>query len=173
MELNILKAIEKLQNPVLDEISIIMARLGTGGAIFIIIGLIFLINKKTRKIGLNILISLIICLILGNLTLKPLVGRVRPYAKINRSILVKKLLDGSFPSGHTYSAFATAFSTLFYNKKMGIIFLLFATLMGFTRMYLFVHYPTDVLGGIVLGYVGAIIGKKLLDKQKYEKRDEL
>lgn len=165
MELSILNAIETLQNPVLDRISIIMAQLGTGGAIFILIGLCFSIFKKTRRMGFNILLSLVLSAILGNLILKPLIHRVRPYNAIGRKILVNPLIDGSFPSGHTYSAFATAFSVLFYDKKNGIILLSFAILMGFTRLYLFVHYPTDVLGGVALGYICAIVAKKILEKK--------
>lgn len=173
MELSILNAIETLQNPILDRISIIMARLGTGGAIFILIGLCFSIFKKTRRMGLNILLSLALSAILGNLMLKPLVHRVRPYNAIGRKILVNPLIDGSFPSGHTYSAFVTAFSALFYDKRKGIILLGFAVLMGFTRLYLFVHYPTDVLGGVVLGYICAILAKKILDKKVPLKTEEI
>ncbi|CRH93058.1 Undecaprenyl-diphosphatase BcrC [Chlamydia trachomatis] len=164
MELNILKAIETLQNPIFDKISIFMAQLGTGGAIFILIGLLFLMFKQTRKLGANILISLVLSGLLGNLFLKPLINRVRPYNAVGRAILVKPLKDGSFPSGHTYSAFATAFSAIYYNKKLGVGLLGFAALMGFTRLYLFVHYPTDVLGGVALGYVCAIMAKKISDK---------
>lgn len=168
MELTILQAIEKLQNPILDKISIIMAHLGSAGAIFILIGILFLFHKKTRKMGLHILISLIISIILGNMILKPLINRVRPYEKINRAILVKNLSDGSFPSGHTYAAFATAFSALYHNKKIGVCLILFAILMGFTRLYLYVHYPTDVVGGVILGYVCAESGRIIIKKLNIE-----
>lgn len=171
MEIEILKAFEKIYNPVFDTIAIIMAKLGNGGMIFIAIGVLFLFFKKTRTMGITILLSLIVSVIFGNMLLKPLINRTRPYEAIGRSIIVNPLKDGSFPSGHTYAAFATAFSIYKYDKKLGAPFFAFAILMAFTRLYLFVHYPTDVIGGIVLGFICSAIGYKLTEKtEKYLKK---
>ena len=164
MEKNILDLIQTLKTPLLDKLMVAISILGNGGLIFIIIGIIFLINKKHRRTGIHILITLIFCLIFGNLLLKPLIHRIRPYDMYNIPIIIKPLKDYSFPSGHTYASFGTAFSILMHKKKIGYLFLIFATLMAFSRMYLYVHYPTDILGGIILGLICATISKKIIEK---------
>lgn len=170
MDKLILDSIYEFRNPILDKLMVFITNLGTAGLVFIIIGLVFIIKKSTRKIGLTILVSLIFCLIFGNFILKPLIARPRPYnfAKVN--ILVRELKDFSFPSGHTYSAFATAFSIFFYNKKNSIPFFVFASIMAFSRLYLYVHYPSDILGGIFLGLFSAILAYKLVGNLKITKR---
>lgn len=128
--------------------------LGNGGAIWIVITVILLIFPKTRKCGIMMAISLIMCLIFGNLLLKPIIARTRPF-DINQSfnIMIAKPKDFSFPSGHTLASFASAYTIFKNHKKWGISALIFAGLMGFSRLYLCVHYPTDVLGGIALGII--------------------
>lgn len=139
--------------------------LGNGGAIWIIITLILLVFPKTRKCGLTMAISLILCLIFGNLLLKPLVARTRPFdVKTALEIIISKPTDFSFPSGHTFSSFASAF-TIFKNyRKCGIAAIIFASLMAFSRLYLCVHYPTDVLAGIVMGIIISNISNKIYCK---------
>lgn len=151
----------------LDVIFPYITRLGDGGLIWIVIALVLLINKKYRKHGIVLSISLILCLIIGNLTLKPLIARIRP-CDVNTaiSLLIKRPTDFSFPSGHTLSAVASTVVIYNMNRKMGIGALVLTILIAFSRMYLYVHYPSDILGGIIIGlFIGAIsirIGKKLL-----------
>lgn len=164
MEINILNEIAKIHNPFLDKIMTKMSMLGSGGIFFIIIALILLLNKKTIKIGLTMSLALVLCAIVGNGILKPYFSRIRPYMKEMIPIIINPPSGYSFPSGHTYSAFAAATVINIYNKKWGILFYIFAVLMGFSRMYLYVHYPTDVLAGMILGILIGIISKKIIDK---------
>ena len=98
-------------------------------------------------------VSLLFCLICGNLVLKPLVARLRP-CDLNRAVelLIARPADYSFPSGHTFASFASI-TVLFLmeRKAFWIPALVLGTLITFSRLYLYVHYPTDILGGIILG----------------------
>ncbi len=175
MEKFILDFIAKFQNTFLDHMSIAFNLLGSGGAVFVTIGLVLIFNKKTRKMGIHIVISLIMCLILGNLLLKPTIGRIRPYARFNTPIIVEPLKDFSFPSGHTYSAFATAFSIKHYDSELGVFMIFVGVLMAFTRLYLYVHYPTDVMAGAVLGYICSKIAELILKyaSNRHKKEKEI
>nr|MBQ8253059.1 phosphatase PAP2 family protein [Lachnospiraceae bacterium] len=130
---------------------------GNAGLIWIAITCLLLAFKKTRKVGVTCAVSLILSLIFTNVLIKPLAARTRPYELIEGlNILIAKPHDFSFPSGHSSAAFATAW-VLFrkFPAKVGIPAMVYAFLMAFSRLYLGVHYPTDVLGGIVLGILYA------------------
>jgi len=116
------------------------------------LAILLLIIPKTRRCGLAMAISLALCGIFGNLLLKPLIARTRPY-DVNTAIelLIPRLTDFSFPSGHTYSSFAGAVVLLCYYRKTGIAALLLAICISFSRLYFYVHYPTDIIVGILMG----------------------
>lgn len=88
--------------------------------------------------------------------------RPRPFVVYEVFKLIDKSADASFPSGHTVLVFALAFSIYFYNKKLGALFLVLAALVGFGRIFVGVHYPLDVLGGIFIGALSAFIVQKYL-----------
>lgn len=140
--------------------------LGNAGIIWIVLAVVLLILPKTRKTGIIVAAALLMDLILCNLILKNLVARVRPY-DVNTAIaiLIKKPLDFSFPSGHTAASFA-AMTALFLAKmkKAWIAALILAVLIAFSRLYFYVHYPTDVLGGAVVGILSGIIGYTIVEK---------
>lgn len=165
MEINILYKLLEFNTTFLDKIMILMAYLGSGGIIFLLIGLCLILSKKDKKLGIKIILSLIICGICGNLILKPAFGRVRPFIKYNVPIKIAPPIGNSFPSGHTYSAFATATAIYLNNKKWGIVMILFAILMGFSRLYLFVHYPSDVFFGMILGIVIGYISDNIVERR--------
>ena len=100
-------------------------------------------------------IALLLCAIVGNLTLKPLVARIRPFNSkpLIDGLLIKEPLDYSFPSGHTMCSFAPAVVLYYMNKKAGICAVILSTLIGFSRLYLYVHYPSDVASGAVIGII--------------------
>ena len=173
------------------------------GEFWIIVGVVLLFFKKTRKIGIAMLLAQLIMLIGNNLILKNLISRTRPFLLFNPNFQAKcdwidhaeltRLFDEtrkfspefvakwletfefpewighhipksySFPSGHTASSFAAACGAFSMckgklQKTFGILAIILAALIGFTRIYLHVHYCTDVLGGIVVGVLCAVAG---------------
>lgn len=147
------------------------------GIFFTCVAVICILFKKTRVFGctFSIAMSLQYFIVCG--ILKPLFERPRPYIYNDGiSIIVASLNSYSFPSGHTALAFAFAFSLLVYGKKGFIPGLIFAILMGFSRMYLYVHYPSDVLIGAIIGalcgYVPYLIVSKFnLNREKNKNLD--
>lgn len=148
---------ENCHNDVLTLILRWITMLGNGGIFWILLSLILWIPPKTRKCGISMSLSLLLCGILGNVILKPWIGRIRPY-DINTAIelLLPALSDFSFPSGHTYAAFAGAVTLFLFYKKSGAAALILACLIAFSRLYFYVHFPTDVLAGMVMGILLAL-----------------
>lgn len=151
-----------LQSPFLDRAMPVISALADKGFIWILLTLILLCTKKYRRTGQACAIALLFMLFAGNVILKPLVGRIRPY-DVNTlvELLIEAPTDYSFPSGHTFASFACACTLLLEDKRLGIPALVLAVLIAFSRMYLYVHYPTDVLAGILLGIAAAFLGHKL------------
>lgn len=166
MELRFLDFLQTIHTPLLDKILAFITSLGNAGIVWIVLAVVLLILPKTRKTGIIVAAALLMDLILCNLILKNLVARVRPY-DVNTAIaiLIKKPLDFSFPSGHTAASFA-AMTALFLAKmkKAWIAALVLAVLIAFSRLYFYVHYPTDVLGGAVVGILSGIIGYTIVEK---------
>lgn len=166
MELRFLDFLQTIHTPLLDKILAFITSLGNAGIIWIVLAVVLLILPKTRKTGIIVAAALLMDLILCNLILKNLVARVRPY-DVNTAIaiLIKKPLDFSFPLGHTAASFA-AMTALFLAKmkKAWIAALVLAVLIAFSRLYFYVHYPTDVLGGAVVGILSGIIGYTIVEK---------
>ena len=167
LEFSFLYWLQTLHTPVLDRLLTGISFLGNSGACFILLGLALFCFKKTRKTGLAVLLSLLAGLIIGNLGLKHIVMRQRP-CWIDEAVplLLASPHDYSFPSGHTLAAFEAAVSVFLYHRRWGAWLLLFASVMAFSRMYLFVHFPTDVLCGGLLGTLIAIFIHKMLEKWK-------
>lgn len=172
MELRILDFLQTIHTPLLDKILAFITSLGNAGIIWIVLAVVLLILPKTRKTGIIVAAALLMDLVLCNLILKNLVARVRPY-DVNTAIaiLIKKPLDFSFPSGHTAASFA-AMTALFLAKmkKAWIAALIMAVLIAFSRLYFYVHYPTDVLGGAVVGILSGIIGYAIVEKLDKRRR---
>lgn len=152
-ELQILDFIrENFQCSFLDWFFSTITRLADSGIFWILLAVVFLFFKKTRKTGLMMGVALLCGLVVGNLTMKPLIARIRPY-DLNPSVtlLIDKLHDFSFPSGHTLSSFEGATVLMIRDKRFGIPAIILASLIALSRLYLYVHYPTDVLVGAILG----------------------
>lgn len=141
-----------LRNDVLDFIVPLYTSLGEDGILWIAVGVVMLIPKKYRKCGIMVLAALLAMLIINNIILKNLIARPRPSSFYPEMVdLVHVPTSYSFPSGHTVSAFAVAFVIFSQHKKLGIVTIVMAALMGLTRLYVFVHFPSDVYGGVLVG----------------------
>lgn len=178
-DLSIFQWIQTIQNPVLSVILKVITTLGEAGIIFILLAFVLLFIKKYRKIGFAVIVALLVMEIGNNLILKEIFARPRPFNLTGAEYdwwneiykfpeIVSRPSSWSFPSGHTSSAFAAAIAVLCYNRKIGIPVTLFAFIMGFSRIYVEVHYPTDVLFGILVGIIYALIGV-LITKYLYPK----
>lgn len=133
--------------------------LGDAGIFWIILALALLIPKATRKTGVMMAVALILGLIVCNITIKPLVARMRPYDVRDISPYLAELQhDFSFPSGHTTASFEGATVILCRHRKWGVAACVLAALIAFSRMYLYVHYPTDILAGLILGVTFGLCG---------------
>lgn len=151
-ELNILWWIrEHFTNPFLDTVMPYISSLARHGEFWILVALILVCFKKTRKAGVAMGIAMAVGYLIGNIGMKNLFARTRPYDVTEVKLLVAKLHDFSFPSGHTLVSFEAATALWFYHRKWGVAAFVLAALIGLSRLYLFVHYPTDVLAGAVLG----------------------
>lgn len=159
---------EYIRCPVLTAIFSFITMLGSGGLLPIVTSFVLMLPKKTRKVGFICATALLLSFLFNNLLIKNLVARVRPYEVIEGlKLITKRATDYSFPSGHTANTCVVAFVIfVFAPKKIGIPVLIFSVLMGISRIYLGVHYPSDVVAGFLsgggIGYVSAIIGRKLI-----------
>lgn len=157
---------ENIRNGILTPIFTAITFLGNSGIAWVILSLLLLVFKKTRRIGLMSLLALLVSLLINNLTLKNLVARIRPYETVEGLVpLIGRPWDYSFPSGHTGSSFASAW--VFYRglpKRFGIPALILAGLIGLSRLYLGVHYPTDVLFGVFSGIFSGFAAELIVNK---------
>lgn len=143
-----------MHSEIMDKFMVIITSLGNGGVIWIVTAVILMINKKHRRVGFMALGALLLCTMLGEGIIKHLVQRIRPSADIPAiNLLIAKPLSYSFPSGHTASSFSVAGVLEKYFKNYAIELFTLASLIAFSRLYLYVHYPSDVLAGIVLGLI--------------------
>lgn len=155
MELQLLYDIQRtLASPVGDRIMIALSRAGEYGVVWIAIAIILCVLPKWRKAGIGMVLALVLAHLLGNVLLKNLIARPRPYVTYPEIVLkIPPLKEFSFPSGHTITAFAAVFSL---PRPLGILkrgLAVLAVSIACSRLYLFMHYPTDVLGGALLGMI--------------------
>ena len=162
---------EYIWNPVLDVIMTVITTLGDGGLIWIACAICLLATKKYRKVGAMVAAGLIISLAVTDGVLKPLIDRPRPFnyegwlGQFNFPELVEKPTSVSFPSGHTSSSFAAAVPMLLKSKKrIGIPAIILAALVAFSRIYVHVHYCTDVLAGLVMGIIYGLLAVLVVEK---------
>lgn len=146
---------EAVRNPVLTPVFQVITTLGNGGAVWIALTVLLLLIPRTRNVGFMTTLSLLGTLLVNNLLLKNLVNRTRPYEVIEGlTYLVKTPVDSSFPSGHSACSFAVA--CIMFRRlppKYGIPALILAALIALSRLYVGVHYPSDVLFGVISGIV--------------------
>ncbi|MBR5565144.1 MAG: phosphatase PAP2 family protein [Roseburia sp.] len=157
---------EYIRNDFLTPIFKFITSLGDEGYVWIAIAIVLLFVKNYRKVGLMVGASLLGSLVFNNMIIKNIVARPRPYRMIETlTILIPEPGEYSFPSGHTSSSFAAGVVLyLMLPKKYGIPAMVLAFLIGISRLYVGVHYPTDVLGGMVMGTLIAVSVVKATEK---------
>ena len=172
MELSFLYAIPR--TPILDTFFLLITKIaGSYGQLWVVVGAALLIPKKTRRTGIAVLISYVCVFVFGQFILKNLFNRPRP-CHIDQAfeMLVKRPTSSSFPSTHSAWAFAGAIAIFMKFKKPGIAVFVISALIAFSRMYLFLHFPTDVLAGMIMGIIFGIAAVKICDlvaKRKNER----
>jgi len=148
----------RLRCSFLDKVMPVVTSLGTCGVIWGMTMLIFLRMLRYRRIGLILFVTLVFCAVITNAVLKPLVARPRPcHVCTEIRLLISCPMDYSFPSGHTMSSFAAAMIIIHANQTLGIIAFALAIFISFSRLYLFVHYPSDVMAGMIFGITTACV----------------
>ena len=155
-----------MQSGFMDKFMPFITRFGDHGTFWMIVAALLFLFPKTRKTGLGMAIAMMLGLLVCNVTLKPLVARIRPYdlqaeLGVTIQLLGERMHDFSFPSGHTIASFEAAVVMLKNSKKLGIPAMILAVLIAFSRLYLYVHYPTDVIVSVILGTLFALIGDGL------------
>ncbi len=179
--------IESFTTPALTGVMTTITHLGdTPGIIWFVLGIILLIPRKTRKLGILMFAGLAFSSIINNLLLKELLARPRPYvfaeefpefwAKVGYEYpgcLIKESTSPSFPSGHTSTSIGAAFALLLGCRKkylaVGIPAFILSLAIGFSRIYVHIHYPTDVIGGAIVGIVAGIAIYFIFDKLVFKK----
>jgi len=166
LDIEILKYLQTLTgNPLIDGFMVFMSKCGDNGILWIMISLLLLTSKKYRKAGIMALAALVLSTLIGELILKHFFERQRPF--VDHEIfkaLVETTSVYSFPSGHAASSFAVAGSLAWFFKKISPLLLAVAALISFSRIYLFVHYPSDIVAGMILGLVCAAMALGLYKK---------
>ncbi len=177
---------EHLWCPALDAIVPLITHLGDAGIFWILAAAAMLCFPKYRRAGFCVALSLLMGLVFCNGLLKPLVGRIRPYdfqlQEFGRTIplLIPAPTDFSFPSGHTIASFEAAVAITLHHKKLGIPALVLAAAISFSRLYLYVHYPSDVIVSVILGTGIAFLSSwtvkesfQIYENYKYKENDHV
>jgi undecaprenyl-diphosphatase len=157
-EFDWLYALQGIHNPFLDAVMTVLSNIGNAGIFWILLGVVFLIPKRYRRTGVQMLLSIAVTFVLGNLIIKNIAMRARP-CQIDTTValLVHMPLDYSFPSGHAMNGFTASVALLRNDRRLGIPAVVLAALIAFSRLYNFVHFPTDVLFGAAFGTVVALL----------------
>ncbi len=145
--------------------------LGDKGLIWLLIAIILLITKKYRKTGIIMLVGMALGVLFGNLIIKNLIARTRPYdIETTIKLIISKPTGYSFPSGHTLASIISATVLSLTSKKFAIFSIPLAIMIAFSRMYLYVHYPSDILGatilGVAIGFFTYFFANKTTNKKK-------
>lgn len=156
---------EYMSSPVMDKIMCFFTFLGNAGWIWIALALVCLCSKKYRYTGIMLCAGLLMSLIVANLILKPAFARLRPFQiKEGIELILAAPNDFSFPSGHTMASVICATIIFLQHKKMGIYAIILAVLISFSRLYLYMHFPSDVFFGAILGMLLGVSAVKIVKR---------
>lgn len=162
-EFELLYFFQSLHVPWLDRLMVFVTSLSNHGEVWLALAAVCLCFSKTRRLGTAMFLSIALGYITGNLLLKNLIARSRPcWLDPRIPLLVSVPRDYSFPSGHTLVSFEGAVSVWLYDRRWGRAAAGLAVLIACSRMYLFVHFPTDIAAGLLLGTASAYISWKIV-----------
>lgn len=171
-ELKILDLIQNLRSPGMDKLMVDITTLGNASLIWIAFIIVFISTREYKQMGKLMIIAFIANIIIVNLLLKNIVGRTRPYEYVKGiELLVPALSDGSFPSGHSSYAFtmATIIIIMARGSLLKVFVGILAILISFSRLYLYVHFPTDVIAGSIVGILIATYTMKIYFSDEYDR----
>ena len=175
LDYSILRLIaDHLVNDALTVFMRMITSLGNGGMIWILIAFLCILRPSTRRCGISMLSALLLSLLIGNCLIKPLVARPRPFQQYADLVpLIAPPGEFSFPSGHSSSSFAAATALFMHHRKAGTAALILAALIAFSRLYVCVHFPSDVLCGSLLGiFLGAAasrLANEIIDRVHFSR----
>lgn len=142
----------------------VLSRLCDHGEIWIVLALLLLARRQTRRTGCVLILALLLNLVCCNMILKPWIGRLRPFTVRGTELLIRAPLDASFPSGHTSASFAATGALHTAGSRLWIPALALSVLIAFSRLYLYVHWPSDLLFGAVLGYLLGWLSNRIFNR---------
>lgn len=159
-----------LKSPFMDTLMPLVTKLCDGGIFFVILTVILLVIPRTRRVGIAAAFALILNHVATNMVIKNIVCRPRPCHLREVALLIEMPHSYSFPSGHTSTSFAVSTAVFLHRKKLAIPLIVLSALIAFSRLYLYVHFPSDILGGIVVGLscgiAAAALAKHLPERKK-------
>lgn len=162
----ILNIYEFIKNKeILKNILVFITNLGDLGIIWIVFAFLFYFKNSTKKNGFIMITSLFIGFFIGNLILKNVIARERPFTQLDFIPLITPPTDFSFPSGHSLSSFVGATTIFMFNRKLGAFAYVLAVLIAISRVLLTVHYPTDVIVGAILGIFIGYFSFKIMNSK--------
>lgn len=162
-----LLAIQSMRQDMLDALLVFYTTLGNAGLLWILISAGLVLYKPTRRAGLTALLALALGFLCTNVALKHLVGRERPWLNVPGLVpLVAEHDPNSFPSGHTCAAFAAGVAWAMGTDRrwLRVLCVGAAVCMGFSRLYVGVHYPSDVIAGALVGTLCAWLALRLTER---------
>lgn len=156
-ELGVLGWFDSIHGSLLDPLMVGISYSATSGLIWFVLGFLMTCSHKWRRCGVSAIAAVVLAYVVVDVILKPLVCRERPFDVADFDLLMAAPDTWSFPSGHTASAFAGATAILIHSRRWGCVAIVYAILVGISRMYLCVHWPTDVVAGALVGIAVAVL----------------
>lgn len=147
-----------IRNKTFDKIMPMITAAGNLGIVWIVISVLLMTKVDYRSLGKMILVALLITTVVGEGIIKNIFRRKRPfYNDEEKELLISRPITYSFPSGHTASSFAVAAVFIKTENSASLVIIALASLIAFSRVYLGVHYPSDVIGGGIVGFFCGIL----------------